>query len=235
MSSTQIFRTAVLLDIDGTLVESNYLHVDAWDRAFVAVGHPVDVWRIHRAIGMDSEELLNTLLGPAASELGDVAKNKHSDFYLASTDRLRTIPGAAELLAHLHDRGHAVVLATSAPADELKVLRAVINADSSIDAATSSEDVETAKPEPDIVKTALDMVAVSPDRAVMVGDSVWDVHAASRAGVACIGLLSGGFGEDELVAAGAAAVYENVADLLRLLPDSPIARVLESTDPSDSH
>ena len=225
MTSSEQPSTAVLLDIDGTLVESNYLHIDAWDHAFVEAGYPVELWRIHRAIGMDSGMLLEHLIGDAAEEVGDRVTARHAELYLAAAERLRTLPGAAELLAALADRGHAVVLATSAPEDELTKLLAVLDADASITAVTSSEDVGTAKPDPDIVTTALAKVDVAPDRAVMIGDSVWDIVAAQRAGVSCIGVRSGGFGEEELLAAGAVAVYENVADLLDHLGDSPIARL----------
>jgi HAD superfamily hydrolase (TIGR01509 family) len=226
MMSVQSPRTAVLLDIDGTLVESNYLHIDAWDRAFVAVGHPVDVWRIHRAIGMDSGKLLDHLLGEAAAkEIGPAAKEQHADLYLASADRLRLIPGARDLLAALAGLGHAVVLATSAPEVELKELITVLDADAHLTAVTSSADVDTAKPDPDIIKTALAKVPVEPGQAVMVGDSVWDMKAAVRTGVSCIGLLSGGFGAEELLAAGAAVVYDSVADLLENLDSSPVAHL----------
>jgi HAD superfamily hydrolase (TIGR01549 family) len=226
MTSTENPQTAVLLDIDGTLVESNYLHIDAWDRAFVAVGHPVEVWRIHRSIGMDSGKLLDHLLGAElAEEVGEEAKELHKELYLAASDRLRTIPGARDLLAALADRGHAVVLATSAPEDELKVLLEVLEADEHLAAQTSAADVDTAKPDPDIIQSALDKASVAPGQAVMVGDSVWDVKASLRTGVPCIGLLSGGFGAEELLAAGASVVYDNVTDLLAHLDDSPIAQL----------
>ena len=225
MNPSQAPQTAVLLDIDGTLVESNYLHIDAWDRAFVAVGHPVELWRIHRSIGMDSGMLLENLLGDAADLVGDQAKEKHSEFYRASTGRLRPIPGARELLAALADRGHAVVLATSAPDEELKILLSVLDADDSLSAVTSSDDVNTAKPDPDVITSALNKAQVGSGHAAMVGDSTWDVTAARRAGVPCIGLLSGGFGAEELLAAGASEVYDNVADLLEHLDGSLIARL----------
>ena len=216
-------RKAVLFDIDGTLVDSNYLHIDAWDRAFVRVGHPVDVWRIHRSIGMDSGKLLEALLGDDADELGDDAKDLHSSSYLEMTDRLRSFAGARELLAELAKRGHPVVLATSAPENELKILLEVVDADGAIDAVTSAEDVGTAKPDPDLIQIALDKAGVGPERAVMVGDSVWDIVAAERAGVTSIGVLSGGFGREELLSAGAAVVYDDVVELLRKLDESPIA------------
>jgi HAD superfamily hydrolase (TIGR01509 family) len=226
MTSTEKPQTAVLLDIDGTLIESNYLHIDAWDRAFVAVGHPVDVWRIHRSIGMDSAKLLEHLLGADAAErVGDDAKELHKEYYLAASERLRTLPGARELLAALAERGHAVVLATSAPEDELEVLLEVLKADKHLHAQTSSGDVDTAKPDPDIIKSALEKASVDPAQAVMVGDSVWDVKASLRTGVQCIGLLSGGFGAEELREAGAAVIYDDVADLLEHLDESPIGQL----------
>ena len=216
-------QTAVLFDIDGTLVDSNYLHIDAWDRAFASVGHPVDVWRIHRAIGMDSGKLLERLLGDDAHEVGDAAKDEHSRLYLAETDRLRAISGARDLLHELSAKGYRVVLATSAPQDELDILLSVLDLGESVDAVTSSEDVGTAKPDPDIIGVALDKAGVPAERAVMVGDSVWDIAAAQRAGVRSIGLLSGGFGREEVLSAGAAAVYDDVDDLHRNLGSSPVA------------
>ncbi|MFG6476738.1 HAD family hydrolase [Microbacterium sp. P06] len=213
----------VLFDIDGTLVDSNYLHVEAWDRAFVAIGHPVDVWRIHRSIGMDSAQLLENALGDEAETLGDEAKEHHNRIYLDMTERLRPIHGARELLAALSERGHRVVLATSAPQQELDALLDVLDVDDSVDAVTSSEDVEAAKPAPDIIETALARASTPADRAVMVGDSTWDVIAAGRAGVTSVGLLSGGYGREELLAAGAAAVYEDAAELLSKLAESPIS------------
>ena len=215
-------QTAVLFDIDGTLVDSNYLHIDAWDRAFASVGHPVDVWRIHRAIGMDSSKLLERLLGDAASEAGDAAKDEHSRLYMQTVDRLRAIAGARDLLHDLSGRGFRVVLATSAPQDELDILLSVLDLGDAVDAVTSSEDVGTAKPDPDIIGVALDKAGVPAERAVMVGDSVWDIAAAERAGVRSIGLLSGGFGRGELLDAGAAQVYDDVADLHRNLGTSPV-------------
>ncbi|GAA1953228.1 HAD family hydrolase [Microbacterium deminutum] len=218
-------RSAVLFDIDGTLVDSNYLHVDAWDRGFVAAGHPVDVWRIHRAIGMDSAVLLERLLGHDAEDIGDLAKSEHDRLYRGLADRLRPIPGARELLAELGRRGHTVVLATSAPQRELDTLLKVLDADQAIDVVTSGEDVSTAKPSPDIIEVALAKASARAESAWLVGDSVWDVEAAARAGVACIGVRSGGYGAQELLSAGAVVVYDDVADLLRKLDRSPLAGI----------
>jgi HAD superfamily hydrolase (TIGR01509 family) len=223
MTDNSTPRTAVLFDIDGTLVDSNYLHVEAWHHAFAAVGHPVDAWRIHRSIGMDSAKLLDALLGDAAETVGDDAKQKHSEYYASLSDRLRPIEGARELLDALSERGQTVVLATSAPQDELETLLEVLDVGPDVDAVTSSEDVGTAKPDPDIIEVALEKADVPAERAVLVGDAVWDVKAAARAGVRSIGVLSGGYSAAELRDAGAIAVYDDVADLLAHLDESPLA------------
>ncbi|WP_127130042.1 HAD family hydrolase [Georgenia sp. SYP-B2076] len=214
---------AVLLDADGTLVDSSYLHVSAWSRAFDQVGQPVDSWRIHRCIGMGSDKLLAALLGERADELGDQASEAHSAFYASTTDQLRRFDKVHELLRALRERGLKVVLSTSAPPDELKHIRAALDADDLLDAVTAAEDVENAKPEPDLVGVALEKAGVPAARAVFLGDAVWDVEACQRAGVACIGVLTGGISAAELRDAGAVAVYDSVAHLLAELDGSAIA------------
>ncbi|MBG6237198.1 HAD superfamily hydrolase (TIGR01509 family) [Mycetocola sp. CAN_C7] len=214
---------AVLFDVDGTLVDSNYLHVEAWTHAFDELGIHVPAWRVHRAIGQDSGKLLAALLGDRAEELGEQAKALHSRFYKDLAYRLRPLDGARDLLQALHDRGTRVVLATSAPEDELQLLTATLDVDDAVDAVTNSGDVETAKPEPAIVEVALKKAGVSAEQAIFVGDSVWDCIAASRAGVSTIGLLSGGFSSAELISAGAIAVYDDPAGLLRELHLSALA------------
>jgi HAD superfamily hydrolase (TIGR01509 family) len=213
---------AVLFDIDGTLVDSNYLHVDAWARAFGELDQQVDSWRIHRSIGMDGEKLLDELAPGLDSAARTRATELHGQFYLASSSRLRPFAGSRELLRRLNDRGLTVVLATSAPEAELEQLRAVLDVEDAIRVVTSSEDVSDAKPSPDIVQVALARAGVRANEAVMVGDTVWDVQAAERAGVACIGVRSGGVSLDELKSAGAVVVYSGVSDLLAHLGDSPI-------------
>lgn len=225
MTSASHRHSAVLFDIDGTLVDSNYLHVDAWDRAFVAAGRPVAVWRIHRAIGMDATVLLESLLGEDADVIGERVKDEHDRLYAGMADRLRPIPGARELLTELAHRGHTLVLATSAPQHELDTLLKVLDADRAIDVVTSGQDVSTAKPAPDIIEVALAKARAHAGSSWMVGDSVWDVEAAARAGVACIGVRSGGYGAEELLSAGAVAVYDDVADLVQKLDSSPLAVV----------
>lgn len=214
--------TAVLFDIDGTLVDSNYAHVDAWWRAFRAVGESVDAWRIHRAIGMDSSRLLETLLPDASEDVLDTAKQYHTAYYTEHMPRLRLLPGARELLEAVAEQGHAVVLATSAPESELVRLRELLDAEQWLTAVTSSEDVDEAKPAPGIVQVALDKAGVDADHAVMVGDAMWDVEASGKVGLPCIGVMTGGIGGDELRGAGAAAVYDDAAAVLDGLADGPI-------------
>ncbi|WP_420363504.1 HAD family hydrolase [Curtobacterium aetherium] len=214
--------TAVLFDIDGTLADSNYAHIDAWWRAFRAVGESVDAWRVHRAIGMDSSMLLEELLPDASDEVRDTAKQFHTAFYSEHMPQLRLLPGARELLAAVAARGHAVVLATSAPQNELDRLLDLLDAGEWVSVVTSGEDVEQAKPDPGIVRIALERAGVDADHAVMVGDAMWDVESSGRVGVTCIGVMTGGIGGDELRGAGAAAVYDDAAALLADLDDSPI-------------
>lgn len=220
---------AVLFDIDGTLVDSNYLHVDSWNRTFADLDVDIDTWRIHRGIGLDSAMLLDELLGDRVDELGDRAKERHSAHYAESIERLRPIRGGRELLERLAADGVRVVLATSAPGDELENLLRVLDVEGSLHAVTSSEDVETAKPEPDVIRTALEKAGVPAERAVMVGDARWDGIAAERAGVAFIGVLTGGISAAELREVGAVAVYDSVADLLDHLDDAPIRRLMHAS------
>lgn len=214
---------AVLFDIDGSLVDSNFLHVHAWALAFADAGHPVDAWRIHRAIGMGSPLLLADLLGDDVDRLGDAVKEGHTELYAQLADRLRAFDGARELVRAVADRGAVTVLATSAAPEELERLQAVLDLDEVLDAVTAAQDVDAAKPDPELVRVALDKAGVAADRAVFVGDSVWDVQAAARAGVSCVGLLTGGTSAAELTDAGAVAVYDDVTHLLRELDESPLA------------
>lgn len=222
---TDTAPAAVLLDIDGTLVDSNYLHVHAWAQAFADAGRPVDAWRVHRRIGMGSGRLLAELLGDDADRLADDVKQRHTRRYAALSDRLRAFDGARDLVRELARRGARVVLSTSAAPEELERLRAVLDVDDLVQ-VTGSGDVEEAKPEPDLVHAALDLAGVPAARAVFVGDSVWDVEAASRAGVTCVGVLSGGTSEAELRGAGAADVVEDVAALLTGLDRTPVGALL---------
>ena len=214
---------AVLFDVDGTLVDSNYLHVEAWAHTFDELDVSVPSWRVHRAIGQDSAKLLDALLGDRSEELGERAKALHSGFYEKVAYRLRPLDGSRELIRALKEHGLTVVLATSAPEDELKLLTDALDVDDLLDAKTNADDVAVAKPDPSIVTVALGKAGVAPDEAIFVGDTVWDCIAASRAGVRTIGLLSGGSSSAELRSAGAIAVYDDPAALLRELHLSPLA------------
>ena len=219
-------RGAVLFDVDGTLVDSNYLHVVAWMGAFREAGHPVDGAAIHRAIGMGAPQLLESLLGGSlAGEIGPQVKAGHTERYRRWFESLRPFDGARDLLRSVACRA-GVVLATSASPEEVSALRATLDADDAIDAITGSEDVERAKPAPDLVHVALQRAGVDSDAAVFVGDTVWDVEASARAGLPCVAVLTGGISAAELHEAGAVAVYRSVADLLENLDDSPLAAVL---------
>ncbi|QZA06726.1 HAD family hydrolase [Mycolicibacter heraklionensis] len=216
-------HSAVLFDVDGTLVDSNYLHVYAWRRAFAELHLEVESWRIHRAIGMDGSELVRVLSDDASDDVRQRLKDLHSQYYLQSSALLSPLPGARKLLERVAALGLAVVLATSAPDDELAVLRKVLGCDDLVAAVTSSADVDVAKPNPDIIGIALDRVGATAQRAVFVGDAVWDAQACLRAGVPSICLLSGGVSRAELETAGVAAVFDNAEDLLEHLDQTPIA------------
>ncbi|CAN5703765.1 HAD family hydrolase [soil metagenome] len=216
---------AVLFDVDGTLVDSNYLHVHAWQRAFAEVDFDVAAWRIHRCIGMDGSALIAELSGHAPDHVQNQLKELHSKYYQQTAELLKPLPGALELIRRVEDLGLQVVLATSAPEDELALLRTVLDSEDVYSAVTSSEDVETAKPEPDIVEVALQRAGVGADRAVFVGDAVWDVEACVRADLSCIALLSGGVSRGELETAGATSVFEDAVDLLAHLGETRIGRL----------
>ncbi|GAB3968594.1 HAD family hydrolase [Actinoallomurus acanthiterrae] len=216
---------AVIFDVDGTLVDTNYLHAVTWWEAFRQHGHGVDMAAVHRAIGMGSDKLLDRLLPDDRDRDGDdEVRVARKTLYRLFWSRLRAFDGAADLLRACASRGLKVVLASSADGDEMGALLAALDADDAIAAVTSSADAEQSKPAPDIVQVALDRAGVRPDQAVFVGDTVWDVRACERAGLPCVGVLSGGIGADELREAGAVAIYDGTAHLLEDLDRSPIAK-----------
>ncbi|WP_225956142.1 HAD family hydrolase [Amycolatopsis lexingtonensis] len=210
-----------MFDVDGTLVDSNYLHVHAWHRAFAELGRAVDSWRVHRAIGKGAGKLLSTVLGEEdADRVGDRAKELHSRFYLETAELLRPFDRAPELIRTLAGRGVRVVLATSAGPDELEVLRKVLDVDDVVSAIVSGDDVDATKPDPEPVFAALERAGTAPEETVFVGDAVWDVHAATKAGVRTVSVRSGGVSAAELTEAGAVAVYDDAAALLDGLEES---------------
>jgi HAD superfamily hydrolase (TIGR01509 family) len=218
-----VSQPGILFDVDGTLVDTTYLHAVSWWQAIRRFGHDVPMAEIHRAVGMGSDNLLEHLLGDAADEK---MADAHEEFYQVWWPQLRPLPGAADVLRACAGRGLTVVLASSAKDDELEALRRVIDADDVITAATSSTSAEKSKPAPDILEAALDQSGVDPRRSMFVGDSVWDVEAAGRLDIPCIGLTCGGTSAAELTDRGAVATYENPAALLENLDTSPIARIL---------
>jgi HAD superfamily hydrolase (TIGR01509 family) len=209
--------TAALFDVDGTLTDTNYLHTVAWWEALAYAGYDVPMAAIHHVIGMGSDQLLDALLpGDRDRDADGGIRTAHSAMYSAYWSRLRPLPQAAELLRACRKAGLQVVLASSADPREFDVLRAALGADDAIDGATSSGDVDTSKPAPDLVQVALDKAGVPPQQAVFVGDTVWDVEACQRAGVPCLGLRSGGISRADLVDAGAVAVFADPAELLQV-------------------
>ena len=213
---------AVVFDVDGTLLDTNYLHVIAWWESFLAQGHEVSCFDIHRTIGRSSEELVEVLLGRADEEV----VGGHSERWAPLRERMIPFHGAADLVRACADRGLKVVWATSGSPDDVEDFKAKLACDDAVTAIVNSGDVENSKPAPDIVLAALDAAGVAPERAVMVGDTVYDIRAARAAGTGSIGLLGGGIGERELRQEEPTAVYGNCAELLADLDASPIGRLL---------
>jgi HAD superfamily hydrolase (TIGR01509 family) len=218
-------RAAALFDVDGTLVDTTYLHTVAWWEAFRQAGHIVPMASIHRSIGMGSDHLLDRLLGEdrERDQDADIAA-AHLTLYAEYWPRLAPLEGAADLLRACARRGWTVVLASSAHGRELEALRQAVDAQDVVAGIVSSDDVKSSKPAPDLVEAALEVAGAPAERAVFIGDTVWDVEASKAAGVSCLGLLSGGVSRQELLDAGAVAVYRGPGDLLRRLDDSPLAR-----------
>jgi HAD superfamily hydrolase (TIGR01549 family) len=213
---------AAVLDLDGTLVDTNYHHALAWYRAFRQHGVVLPVWRIHRHIGMGGDQLVGALAGERVEdELGDGIRAAEKALYLALIEETEALDGAAELVRDLKRRGLVVVLATSAKEQELDHYLDLLDVREDADAWTGANDVERTKPHPDLVHAALDK-AGDVDGAVMVGDTVWDVEAAARAGLETICLTTGGFAAQELLDAGAVAVFESVQELRERLDETPL-------------
>ncbi|MFD5542934.1 HAD family hydrolase [Streptomyces sp. NPDC127079] len=215
---------AAVFDVDGTLVDTNHLHVTTWWEAFRQAGHDVTMHAVHHCVGLGSGDLIARLLGDDRdTSQDDALDTAHKALYGQFFDRLAPLPGAGELLRQLHRDGWKIVLATSASGPELAALRRAIDADDAIAATASAEDVTRGKPAPEPVERALELAGVPADRAVFVGDTVWDMQAGTKAGVRCVGLLCGGIPRSDLVAAGAEEIYADPADLLASLADSPFS------------
>lgn len=208
--------------MDGTLVDTNYLHALAWSRALRDCGEWAPMNAIHRLVGMGGDQLVPRLLGRANA---DVSKARAARYQELLGDA-RVIPGGPDLLRRVHDCGIAVVLATSSPADELAVLRRLIDADDVIDAQTTADDVGSSKPEPEVFLAAMRAADIDPARALAIGDSTWDLQAARAAGIGCVAVETGGFSQHELSEGGALHVYRDVREISDQLYTSPLAALI---------
>jgi HAD superfamily hydrolase (TIGR01509 family) len=213
---------AFLFDLDGTLVDSVYQHVLAWREALEVAGIELSVWRIHRRIGMSGGLLVNALLRetgtPISAEQVANVQRLHAAAYARQVGQIRPLPGARELLQYLTDRGVPWTIATSGRMESARPVLDVLGVESSVPVVTRDQ-VEHAKPDPDLFLAAAERLGADIEHSIVVGDSVWDLLAARRARALGVGLLSGGYGHDELQDAGAYRVYEDPADLLRHLDE----------------
>jgi HAD superfamily hydrolase (TIGR01509 family) len=218
---------AALLDVDGTLVDTNYHHALAWYRAFRRHDIVLPLWRVHRHMGMGGDQLVASLCGrEVEQQLGDDIRTAEKDLYMELIDEVEPLPDARRLIEVLKRRGHAVVLASSAKSHEVEHYLDLLDAQELCDGWTTAADVERTKPHPDLVAAGLERAGGGPG--VMVGDSTWDCEAARRCGVQTVGLLTGGFSEQELLAAGAVVVFESIGDLIGGLDRTPLVAVAAS-------
>jgi len=221
MTST---RPAVLFDVDGTLLDTNYFHTVSWWKALQEAGEDIAMARIHPLIGMGSDQLLTDLLGEEREGYSDL----HAKYYKAFKEDLHAFPRAPDLLAEVAGRGVQVVLATSSKEEDLdKLIDALGAKDGVIDEIVHGDMVGSSKPAPDIFAVALDRLDLDPERTMVVGDTRWDIEAAAKIGLDVVTVLTGGWTRRDLTDAGAVAVYDDVAELLANLDDSPLARLLE--------
>ena len=213
---------AAILDIDGTLVDTNFHHAIAWYRAFRQHEIVLPIWRIHRHIGMGGDQLVAALCDDQTEEeKGEDIRAAEKVLYAELIGEVEPLKGSRELIEDLKERGHAVVLASSAKEDEVDHYLDLLDARDLADDWTTSADVEATKPEPDLVKAAMEKAG--NDDAVMVGDTTWDCEAAKRAGIQTVAVLTGGFSEAELRDAGAVAVFHSIEELRKALDDTPLA------------
>jgi HAD superfamily hydrolase (TIGR01509 family) len=214
--------STILFDVDGTLVDSNDAHARAWVEAFAEAGVTVDPGQVRRAIGMGGEKLIPTVSGiDPESKVGERVSARRKEIFREKwLPQLLAFPDADRLVATLHDRGFRIVAASSAKREELSSLLRVAQAERYFDGTTSSDDAERSKPDPDIIHAALERAKAAPADAVMIGDTPYDIEAASRAGVAAIAFRCGGWRDADL--SGAVATYDGPWDLLQNLDDAPL-------------
>jgi HAD superfamily hydrolase (TIGR01549 family) len=212
---------AAVLDIDGTLVDTNYHHALAWFRAFRAEGIVLPMWRLHRHVGMGGDKFVSAVAGDEVEErLGDRLRDAWEERFDELIDETEPLEGARDLIEELKRRGHAVVLASSAIERHVDAFLEKLDARGLADGWTTKDDVEASKPDPDLVEAALSKAGTRD--AVMVGDTPWDVEAAKKAGIDTICVVTGGFSRQELEDAGAVAVYEALVDLRNDLDRTPL-------------
>jgi HAD superfamily hydrolase (TIGR01509 family) len=203
----------VVLDVDGTLMDTNYLHTEAWARAFEEAGHRVPREKLHKEIGKGAELLIRRFVDD--DEVVEEVQNLHTEFYEGFQKFGHPLPGAKELISSLKERGYEVWFVTSAKDEELDHHMRELEAEDNIDGVVNSSSVDNPKPAPDIFEEALRRAGATPEEAVALGDALWDVEAARDAGIRCVAVLSGGaFHAQDLEEAGAVAVYEDCAALL---------------------
>jgi HAD superfamily hydrolase (TIGR01549 family) len=213
---------AAVLDVDGTLVDTNYHHAIAWYRAFRQHGELLPVWRIHRHIGMGGDQLVAALCGERVEEeQGDDIRAAEKVLYMDLIEEVEPLHGARELIVELKESGHAVVLASSAKSQEVEHYLDLLDARELADGWTTAANVEATKPKPDLVVAALEKA--DAEGGVMVGDSIYDCEAAGRAGIDTIAVLTGGFSEQELLDAGAAQVFRSIDELRQSLGSTALA------------
>ena len=212
-----------ILDIDGTLVDTNYHHAVAWYRALRQNEIVVPIWRIHRHIGMGGDQVIAALTDEQTDEeKGDDVRAAEKALYMAMIEEVEPFDGARKLVERLKDAGKTVVLASSAKEDEVEHYLDLLDVRELADDWTTSADVEATKPEPDLVNAALEK-AGTDDEAVMVGDTTWDVEAAARAGIQSVTVRTGGFSAAELRDAGAVAVFDSIEELRDAFDETPLA------------
>jgi HAD superfamily hydrolase (TIGR01509 family) len=215
-------QPALLFDLDGTLVDSVYQHVIAWQEALTACGIPLSVWRLHRRIGMSGGLFLDALQRETGVRLDEPTLKRlsqlHTEGYLRRADSVVPLPGARELIAHLHERSVPFAIATSGARHTAGTALALLDLPDDVPVITRDL-VERAKPDPHLFLAAAQSLGIDPRHCFVVGDSIWDLLAAQRAGALGIGVLSGGYGREELQAAGAYRVYADPADMLTRLEE----------------
>ena len=213
---------AAILDVDGTLVDTNYHHALAWFRAFREHGLVLPIWRLHRHVGMGGDKFVAAVAGDEVEErLGDELREGWERLFDELIDETEPLEGARELIGDLKGRRHPVVLASSAVEKHVDAFLDKLGARDLANGWTTKDDVEASKPDPDLVRAALDKAGT--DDAVMVGDTPWDIEAARQCGLETIAVVTGGYSEDELRDAGAVAVFDSIEALRQSLEETPLA------------